>query len=96
MRYADDFVVLCQSKQQAQEVLTVVTHIVEKLGLQLAPDKTHITTYGKGYEFLGFFAPILPINLVSKPWRSSACAEMSMAKCVMSFPETGNIVGVAQ
>ncbi len=55
VRYADDFVVLCQSKQQAQEVLTVVTHVVEKLGLQLAPDKTHITTYGKGYEFLGFF-----------------------------------------
>ena len=55
-RYADDFVVVCQTKEQAQEALTLVQQVLENdLGLTLSPDKTKITTYGKGYEFLGFF-----------------------------------------
>jgi group II intron reverse transcriptase/maturase len=55
VRYADDFVVLCPSKRQAQEAWDTVTRVTEELGIQLNTDKTHITTYGKGYEFLGFF-----------------------------------------
>ena len=54
MRYADDFVVLTQTRAQAEEALTTVTDVLEQLGLQLSPDKTQITTYGKGYSFLGF------------------------------------------
>jgi RNA-directed DNA polymerase len=55
VRYADDFVVLCQEHQQAQVALTLVKHVLEsELGLQLSPEKTKITTYGKGYDFLGF------------------------------------------
>ena len=56
VRYADDFVVLCQNEQQAQEALALVRHVLEsELGLSLSPEKTKITTYGKGYEFLGFY-----------------------------------------
>jgi group II intron reverse transcriptase/maturase len=55
-RYADDFVVVCQTKEQAQEALTLVQQTLETdLGLMLSPEKTKITTYGKGYEFLGFY-----------------------------------------
>jgi len=55
-RYADDFVVVCQTNEQAQEALTLVQQVLETdLGLTLSPEKTKITTYGKGYEFLGFF-----------------------------------------
>jgi group II intron reverse transcriptase/maturase len=55
VRYADDFVVLCQDRQQAQEALRLVRQVLEgELGLQLSPEKTKITTYGKGYDFLGF------------------------------------------
>ena len=54
VRYADDFVVLCQTKAQAEEAKTQVSHILNQLGLTLSPDKTRITTYGKGYSFLGF------------------------------------------
>lgn len=54
-RYADDFVVVCQTNAQAQEALALVTQVLEnELGLSLSPEKTKITTYGKGYEFLGF------------------------------------------
>ncbi len=54
VRYADDFVVLGQSKAQAEEAKTQVTHILAQLGLQLSAQKTRITTFGKGYSFLGF------------------------------------------
>lgn len=54
VRYADDFVVLCLSKTQAEEAKTKVTHILHQLGLRLSAEKTRITTYGKGYTFLGF------------------------------------------
>jgi group II intron reverse transcriptase/maturase len=53
-RYADDFVVVCQTKQQAQEAQTFVQRVLTDLGLTLSLEKTRITTYGKGYDFLGF------------------------------------------
>lgn len=55
-RYADDFVVLCRHQREAQEALDLVREVLEnELGLSLSPEKTMITTYGKGYEFLGFY-----------------------------------------
>jgi group II intron reverse transcriptase/maturase len=54
-RYADDFVVICQGRPQAQEALILVQQVLEgELGLALSAEKTKITTYGKGYDFLGF------------------------------------------
>lgn len=54
-RYADDFVIVCQTKLEAQEALALVRQVLETdLGLALSPEKTKITTYGKGYDFLGF------------------------------------------
>jgi len=55
VRYADDFVVLCQSQDQAKEALALVQQVLEqRLGLQLSREKTQVTSYGKGYAFLGF------------------------------------------
>lgn len=55
-RYADDFVVVCQTERQAQEALALVDRVLTgDLGLQLSAEKTKVTTFGKGYEFLGFF-----------------------------------------
>ena len=54
VRYADDFVVLCTCRSQAEEARTQVELVLAQLGLSLSPQKTRITTYGKGYSFLGF------------------------------------------
>jgi len=55
VRYADDFVVVCRNKQQAQEALSLVERVLkDQLGLSLSPEKTKITTFGAGYQFLGF------------------------------------------
>lgn len=54
VRYADDFVVVCQTREQAEAALTLVEELMTELGLSLSPEKTKIASYGKGYEFLGF------------------------------------------
>jgi RNA-directed DNA polymerase len=54
VRYADDFVVVCKDKAEATAALTIVQSIMTDLGLSLSPEKTKITNYGKGYDFLGF------------------------------------------
>ena len=57
VRYADDFVVLCRSAQQAQAALGEVRAWVEQNGLRLNADKTHVgdcRQAGQGFEFLGY------------------------------------------
>lgn len=57
VRYADDFVVLCRTREHAQEVLTSVQHWCEQVALQLHPDKTRLvdlTQPGEGFDFLGY------------------------------------------
>lgn len=54
VRYADDFVVVCKDRQQAQAALTLVEVVMTELGLSLSPEKTKIADFGKGYDFLGF------------------------------------------
>ena len=57
VRYADDFVILCQSAEQAQQALEEVRAWTQANGLTLHPDKTHIgdcRIKGQGFEFLGY------------------------------------------
>ncbi|WP_205624075.1 group II intron reverse transcriptase/maturase [Marinobacterium rhizophilum] len=57
VRYADDFVVLCQSEEAARTALSEVRQWVEANGLTLHPEKTHVgdcRCEGQGFEFLGY------------------------------------------
>jgi RNA-directed DNA polymerase len=57
IRYADDFVVLCQSREEAEAALWEVKAWVESNGLSLSDDKTDVGDWrqpGQGFEFLGY------------------------------------------
>jgi RNA-directed DNA polymerase len=57
VRYADDFVVLCQSCEEAQATLLEVRAWVESNGLSLSTEKTHVgdcRQAGQGFDFLGY------------------------------------------
>ncbi len=57
VRYADDFVVLCRSRNEADAALAEVRGWVEANGLTLHPDKTHVGDCrqpGCGFDFLGY------------------------------------------
>ena len=56
VRYADDFVVLCRTRRQAEEALARLREILETLRLELHPHKTRLVELGLGKEsfcFLG-------------------------------------------
>jgi len=55
VRYADDFLVLAKSTPELEKARDLVRDVIEgKLKLQLAPDKTKITSFQDGFDFLGF------------------------------------------
>ena len=55
VRYADDFVVLCRTEEQAKEARTQVDRLIsDRLGLSLSPEKTKVSRFHQGFSFLGF------------------------------------------
>jgi len=57
VRYADDAVVLCRSREEAEAALARLRAWVNANGLTLHPDKTHVgdcRVAGQGFEFLGY------------------------------------------
>lgn len=53
-RYADDWVVTCRTKAEAEETLRFATEVLKKLGVVLNKDKTRIVHVREGFEFLGY------------------------------------------
>lgn len=56
VRYADDFVIMCSSKEEAENALTEIEAMMEERGLTLHPEKTRIVdaTVEGGFDFLGY------------------------------------------
>jgi RNA-directed DNA polymerase len=56
VRYADDWVALCSTEQEAEEALRIAGEILAELGLELHPEKTRIVDLREGregFDFLG-------------------------------------------
>ena len=54
VRYADDFVVFCESQEDATTVVHILTEWLGARGLSLSPEKTRIVHITEGFDFLGF------------------------------------------
>jgi RNA-directed DNA polymerase len=57
VRYADDLLAMCHTRQEAERALAALTALLAELGLELKPAKTrivHLTEGGEGLDFLGF------------------------------------------
>src|SRR5258708_7732831 len=69
IRYADDFVVICDTEEDAQIAQQKLTTWLEIRGLQLSPEKTKIVTLAEGFDFLGFNVRIFPTKLNQSRWK---------------------------
>ena len=56
VRYADDFVILCRTPEDAQQALARVERWTATAGLQLHPEKTRLVDLqrSEGFDFLGY------------------------------------------
>jgi group II intron reverse transcriptase/maturase len=54
VRYADDFVILSKTDTRTEEALVLVKSILSEIGLSISESKTHVTSFWKGFDFLGF------------------------------------------
>lgn len=57
IRYADDFVILCRSREEAEKALAIVKRLIFERGLTLHPEKTRVVDLavpGQGFDFLGY------------------------------------------
>jgi RNA-directed DNA polymerase len=54
IRYCDDFVVCCHTREQAEQVRARLAEWLAPRGLAFNDDKTRIVSLNAGYDFLGF------------------------------------------
>jgi group II intron reverse transcriptase/maturase len=57
VRYCDDFVVLCATRNGAEQARELAAAVLDGLGLRLHPEKTriaHLAKGAEGFDFLGF------------------------------------------
>ncbi len=54
VRYADDFIILCETKEDAEKAQGEINTWLNSRGLQLSPEKTKIVHLTEGFDFLGF------------------------------------------
>ena len=55
IRYADDLVICCQRKGEAQHALVAVHDALHQWGLALNERKTRLVHFDEGFEWLGYF-----------------------------------------
>ena len=55
VRYADDWVILCAKKAEAEAALETASQALERLKLAVNPYKTRVTHFSQGFCFVGVF-----------------------------------------
>jgi CRISP-associated protein Cas1 len=64
VRFGDDFVVMAKTKERAAEAEEIVTEKLRTMGLVLNRDKTRLTSFNEGFEFLGaLFCRTVVLNI---------------------------------
>jgi len=92
-RFADDWVVLCKTRLEAERALRDAKEILESLGLTLHPEKTRITHIDWGFEFLGYKLKRgkglkLPKHKIKKKMNKQDIYAIPTEKSVKRFRET--------
>ncbi len=71
VRYADDLVALCLSREQAEEVKSRLATWLAPRGLTFNEDKTQVVQLGDGFDFLGFNVRRYQGKLLIKPSKAA-------------------------
>jgi RNA-directed DNA polymerase len=70
VRYADDFVVMCPTEQDAIEAQNIISAWLAVRGLELSTEKTRIVQLKDGFDFLGFNIRIYLSAKTTSGWKT--------------------------
>jgi len=102
VRYADDFVCFCETKEDAEHVQSILTAWLKVRGLTLSQEKTRIVHLTEGFDFLGFNIRHYPApqtsrtgwKLLIKPSKESVQAMQKKLKELWDEAQGGNVQAV--
>jgi RNA-directed DNA polymerase len=69
VRYADDFVVFCESREDAEAVIGILATWLKTRGLTLSSEKTSIVHLTEGFDFLGYTVRHYKDNRTRTGWK---------------------------
>lgn len=86
VRFADDFVILCRSRPQAEEALELTEEVLTALRLHLSREKTRIVDFNHGFRYLGVefirslaFRPLYPEEVEPAAQQTGATAQPALS-----------------
>ena len=71
VRFADDFLILCKTKPNAEAALELSESALAEPKLHLNNEKTRITTFSEGFKYLGYLfirSLVLPTKMHPEEW----------------------------
>jgi group II intron reverse transcriptase/maturase/CRISPR-associated endonuclease Cas1 len=80
VRFADDFVILCKSREQAQLAAAKVEHSLAEHGLSLNKEKTSIRTMEQGFYYLGYLFVNDMVLEAKAPYRANDLVPAEIAE----------------
>lgn len=81
VRFADDWIVTARSREMLEEqILPVIVAFLQERGLELSPEKTHITHITEGFDFLGQNLRKYNGKLIIKPSKKNLKAHLKKVR----------------
>ena len=81
VRYADDFVVMCDTKAQVEEARTRVSAVLTRLALELHPEKTRTLDLSRGRAGFDFLGCHLRKRMSGPIWKRSRQRVFYLQRC---------------
>lgn len=69
VRYADDFVVFCETKEDASKTVSTLNEWMKDRGLSLSEEKSKIVHLKEGFDFLGFNIRHYAVTNTNTGWK---------------------------
>lgn len=85
VRYADDFVIMCETKEEAESMYDKLKPYLAKRGIELSMEKTKVTHLSEGFDFLGF--NIRSYKNLKAPQKADRLFIKPSAKSISKFKE---------
>lgn len=97
VRYADDFIIICPTREIAEHLVPEISCWLQvHAGVKLNREKTHITHIADGFDFLGFTLRKYQHKLLIKPAKASKLALLRKVKALLTANPTASTTTVLQ